>query len=141
MDQGTLVANQIADGQKLVGQLIHDGFPVAAAGWIRACEDGQWFLYVASPTVDSGGHVPAYRRVHTVIRQLPQPFSIHPFDVKLIATADPVAKAMLAVRDTNGVSAPTWFRGDHLGPLAVEEAYIYPPLTFPGSAGARSGVA
>ncbi len=97
MDQATLVTIQIEDGQRLVERLAQGGFSVTAAGWIKASEDGQWFLYLASPVVDKQGDLRAYRQVNPMVRQMPQPFSIDPFEIKLIGAATPLAQEMAAI--------------------------------------------
>jgi hypothetical protein len=124
MDQVTLVENQIDDGQKLVNQLMHAGCAVTAAAWVKGTEDGQWFLYIAAPVVESEGLAKAYRRVHAVIRQMPQPFWVDPFEVKLIGSSNPIAEALekMQQRYPGGIR----YRGTQLGGLSIEEAYIYP---------------
>ena len=87
MDQVTLVDEQKKDGLKLAERLAQQGFEVTAAFWLRTSEDGQWFLYFASPVVDSEGKREAYRRVLPVIRQMPQPFWVDPFEV-VVRNAD-----------------------------------------------------
>ncbi len=71
MDQGTLVAMQIEDGQRLIDRLVGEGIAVTAACWAKESESGQWFLYIATPLVgEDGAKRPAYRRVNTVIREM-----------------------------------------------------------------------
>jgi hypothetical protein len=127
MDQGTLVEMQIDDGQRLLDRLADDGVAVTAAAWVKEGEGGQWFLYIATPLVGADGATrPAYRRLNTLMRELQkEAFWIDPLEVKLIGADDPVTRAVVAVRDRHPGRAPTWFRGDRLGELATEEAYIY----------------
>jgi hypothetical protein len=129
MDQATLVEMQIDDGQRLINRLVKEGVEVTAAAWAKESESGQWFLYLATPLVgEDGGTRSAYRRVNAVIRELRQEgFSIDPLEIKMIGQHDPVAKEMVAHRDSRSAKTPTRFHGNWLGELAVEEAYIYPP--------------
>src|SRR5262245_39407751 len=84
MDQGTLVEMQIDNGNRLLDQLVEEGVPVAAAAWLKESDDGQWFLYIATPLVDEGGATKeAYRHVNLVIRRLPEPPRVHPLEIKL----------------------------------------------------------
>ncbi len=126
MDQVTLVNRQLEDGLRLADRLSQSGFTVTAAGWIKASEDGQWFLYLASPFVDEEGALRAYRHVLPLIRQMPQPSAIDPFEIKLIGAANPLAQEMAAIGARYPGKSPFWFRGDRLGNLTVEGAYIYP---------------
>ena len=129
MDQATLVEMQIDDGKRLIHRLIDEGIGVSAACWVKESESGWWYLYLATPLVgETGATRPAYRRVNDVIRALEKEgFGISPLEVKLIGPDDPIAKDVIAVRDRNPVRSPIWFRGNRLGELGVEEAYIYPP--------------
>jgi hypothetical protein len=135
MDQIALVEKQIIDGQRLVAQLVREGFPVTAACWVNASEASQWHLYLASPVVDDEGSIKAYRRIHAVIRQMPQPFWVGPFDVKVIGATSPVAQAVQDVHRQYPGKVPTRYRGARLGDLSIEEAHIYPPVEVPDQKG------
>ena len=64
MAQATLVEMQINDGLRLIHRLADEGVLVAAAGWVKEIESGQWFLYLATSLVgEDGATRPAYRRV------------------------------------------------------------------------------
>lgn len=128
MDQGTLVEMQLENGQQLIDRLVEKGVRVTAACWVKESDGGLWFLYLATPLVGEDGAVrPAYRRVNEVIRQMQeQGVWIDPLEIKVIALDDPVAKAIAAVRDRYPATKPTWLRGNRLGKLEIEEAYIYP---------------
>ncbi len=133
MDQETLVENQIGDGQKLAEELARAGIEVAAAFWLKAAEESPWYFYVVTPVVDEEGPVRAYRRTHTVIRRIAQPFWIDPFEVKLIGPADPLAQDVLAVQRRYRGRGPIRYAGKHLGGVSVEGAYLYPlPAAAPG---------
>jgi hypothetical protein len=141
MDYVPLVEDQIEDGRRLMSRLVAEGFEITAASWIWDSEDGQWYLFFASPVVDHEGAIKAYRRVHQLMRQMPQPFSLHPLDVKVIEEADPITKDVVAFRDRYPGRGAAWFRGNRLGELAIGGAYVYPPVTAaspsasPGGAG------
>jgi hypothetical protein len=129
MDQATLVETQIQNVKRLIDRLVGQGVPVTAACWVKESESGQWFLYFATALVgENGATKSAYRRVNAVIREIQKEgFWIDPLEVKLIGPDDPIAKAMVSVRDRNPGRFPSWFRGNRLGSVATEEAYIYPP--------------
>jgi hypothetical protein len=134
MDQVALVTEQIQDGRRLVERLVQEGFCVTAACWLKTHDDGQWFLYIASPLVDEDP-IKAYRRVHTLVRQMPHPFWVEPFDVKLVSPSSPVAKAALDVARRypakNGIHHYAHSRPEQ-SDIGTEEAYIYPaPVAHP----------
>jgi hypothetical protein len=133
MAQATLVEMQIQDGQRLIDRLAREGVPVTAAAWVKESESGDWYLYLATTLVsESGGKRPAYRRVNAVIREMQKEgFGMDQFEKKVISPHDPIAKDIVANRSGRPGGAPTLFRGSRLGELAVEEAYIYPPLPTP----------
>ncbi len=97
MDTATLVRELFDDGQKLLERLTQEGFEVTAGFWLRPVEDGGWLFYIASPTVERDGLSPAYQRLHTIIRGMPQPFWIDPLEVKLIGETNPITKDVLAI--------------------------------------------
>jgi hypothetical protein len=131
MDQVALVEDQIADGKRLADQLARDGFPMTAAFWLRTREDGQWFLYLVSPVVDSEGHRGAYRRIYDVMPQMSPPLSIHPFEVKVVRPSSSVAEAVgKMVRRLVGKGGfYRGYDGDLPGGVSIEGAYLYPPST------------
>lgn len=126
MDQITLVENRIDDGAKLIEELEKAGIDVTAACWIKTDDDEQWYLYVASPIVDNEGAVAAYRQVHTIIRQMPEPFWIDPFEVKLLGASDPIAEAVLKLHEKYPARIATRYKQPTLGGVSIEAAYIYP---------------
>jgi hypothetical protein len=129
MAQATLVNTQIKDGQQLLERLSREKIPITAAGWVRETDSGDWYLYLATPLVgEDVGRKPAYHRVNTVIRKMQEEGIWIDLDKKVIAPSDAIGKDLLAHRPSRPSNAPTWFRGPKLGDLAVEEAYIYPPI-------------
>ncbi len=139
MDQITLVASQIDAGQRLAERVAQDGFTVTAAGWLQESEAGLWYLYIASSLVgEEGGTRKAYGHVNAILRRMPQPFGIDPFEIKMIGNKNPIAKEMAAIRDRSAGKGPVWFRGHRLGELAIEGAYLYPPITAPSLSDASS---
>ena len=124
-----LVGLQFEEGRLFIEHLIRGGFPVTAAAWLKETEGGQWYLYLATPLVgEDEGTRTAYRRKRELIRN--ETFGIENDEVKVISPHNPIAQAMIAARDRCSSRAPIcWFRGNQLGPLEVDEAYIYPPIT------------
>src|SRR5437763_10992701 len=97
MDTDALVEDLTDDGRKLVEELPPRGFEVTAAFWLQASEDGKWYFYIVSPVVDAEGLAKAYRRLHPLVRAMPQPFGIDPLEIKLIGPSNPIARDVLAI--------------------------------------------
>jgi hypothetical protein len=124
MDTATLVNEQIDDGTKFVAHLRKSGFDVVVAVWVLTSEDALWFLYIASPEVDSNGLAAAYRKAYSELSRS-QLSSISRSDIKLIGSHDPLALDAIAYRNDK---FPTRFGGRKLGNMIIEEAFIYPKL-------------
>jgi hypothetical protein len=142
MDTAPLVEDEIADGRKLIEQLVSDGFDVTVAFWIRFQfeEDGPWF-YIVSKIVDQEGLHPAYRAIHQALHRIPAPWgpwtSVTAMgELKLVGVNDPLAKAVMAFHDR--YPGRNRFRRPDLANHRVEEIYIYPQIT-PSTAVAKSG--
>jgi hypothetical protein len=125
MDQIALVDSRIADGQKLVLQLLHDGFEVTAAFWLKAPEDAWAHLFIASRVLDRLGPSEGYRALQASLQRLPG-LSISLADIKLIGVANPITGAVRKLQHKAGGEGPIHFREGQIANLVVEEAYIYP---------------
>jgi hypothetical protein len=132
MGQTALVESDIDDGRKLIERLTEAGVVVTAAGWLKDGESGLWYLYLATPLVEEGGATrKAYRRVHEVMRDIPQPFWLDPLSVKVIAPDSPVAQAVQELHRRYPGGRPIRVGETVLGGRSVEGAYVYPPLHAP----------
>ena len=128
-----LVSEQIDDGRRLIARLMQEGFRVTAAAWVKESNRPRWYLYLASPDADRGGPREGYRDIAEAMEQMPPPFSVGPFQVKLIGATDPVARAIEAFRDRFPGRNGMWFDGDMLGEREIDSAYVYGPITAPSS--------
>ena len=128
MDTETLVDNLVDGGQKLADEIRRGGFVVTAAFWLRASEDGKWYFYIVSPSVDSEGLARAYRRLHPLVRRMREPFGIDPLEIKLIGPSNPIARDVVAIhsRIPSASHWPIRWSGKNLGNVSVQEAYLYP---------------
>jgi hypothetical protein len=134
MDTITLVENQIHDGKKLIDELPRHGFDVTTAFWLHASDEDRWRFNILSPPVDSEGLSQAYRRLHPLVRAMPQPFYIDPLAIKLIEPDHPIAKDILDIHRRSSGSQMCAIRwgGTRLGSVSIEGAYLYPlPVTAP----------
>jgi hypothetical protein len=128
MDQTTLVDEQIADGKRFLNHLAEAGFPVLAAAWVRETERWRWHLYLVSPVAEGQGIRTAYRRLRTVMREMPQPFSLGPFDIMAVEPHDPMGEALLDLQRRHLGRSWFPFGGSQFGAVEVEAVYLYPPV-------------
>jgi hypothetical protein len=133
MGTASLVADQLEVGQKLIEELVCDGFDVTVAFWVRfkSDEDGPLF-YIVSRTVDEQGLHAAYLAVRAVLLRIPAPWgpwnSVSEFgELRLVGLNDPLARDVLALRDRH--PGRNRFREANIGNETVEELYIYSPMT------------
>jgi hypothetical protein len=124
MDQGTLVAEQIAAGEQLVKNLREHGFAVRIAYRAFTEESGQWTLYLVTDETERGAE--AYRIVHQEARRL-NSLWIEPFDVTLLRPTDRPARVIEAYLKTYPARLATRVRGQLIGDVYFENAFIYPP--------------
>jgi len=126
MDSNALVNFQIDAGQRLVVQLIRDGFKVVAAFWVKAEEYGDsWYLYIASPVVEEKGQLEGYRALDESLRKL-EDFPLSISEVKLVGATNPITKDVLAILSLRSAKSAISCRDRRLGDLTVDAAYIYP---------------
>jgi len=125
MDTYTLVENRIDDGRKLINLLNQKGFALSAVCWVKTSEEGDWYLYIATPVVDQKGAADAYREVYGVLTSI-SGTSVSVSDVKLVGANNPITKDILGIRERYPGKHPTFSRRSQLGSVAVDEGYIYP---------------
>jgi hypothetical protein len=99
--------------------------PVQAAFWLKEPEDTPWFLYLASERINDTNFDLAYSEVLRLFSEAPERW-LDPFQVKVIGTDHPVARAVMEIQQRYSGALPTRYHGRQLGGLSVEEVYIYP---------------
>jgi hypothetical protein len=123
MDTNPLVTEEVDSGAELVGRF-RQSVAVEAAFWINPSDDGRWALYIASPKFNNANYDPGYREILRLVQDMRTPY-IDPFQVRLIGTDDPLAKAADEVIRRFPGPVPTRFRGKNFGGIPVEEVYLY----------------
>jgi hypothetical protein len=126
MDPPPLVTDEIEAGREFIERL-HASWPVKAACWLRAAEDGERYLYVALDGLTEATVNAAYGEVLRVVRAMKDHY-IDPFRVKVIRPDDPVARAVLDIYGRFPARIPARFNGSVFAGRAVAEVYLYPPL-------------
>lgn len=128
MDQNSLVTEQVDEGRQIVELCIKDGVDVTAAFWVKPSEDGRWYLYIATKVVEDKGLAAAFKAVYGALRRLSTPPGLDPLgDLKVIGATNPAAVDVLDIQSRYAAPLATRYRGNRLGKIAIEEAYIYPP--------------
>jgi hypothetical protein len=135
MDKGSLLREQLDDGERFIEALAKDGFEIQVAFWAKPTEDEKWYLYLASPMVDEQGPRAAYLVVQAFLRKSPD-LPIDPFEVKVVGLKDSLTHAALAIIKPASPASPyagrrpkrypTWFGGSTLAGRSIDGAYIYP---------------
>ena len=126
MDQATLVTEQIKAGEEFVHDFDH-ALPVDVAFWLKPAEADGWYLYLASPDIDDGNKHEAYGEVVRRGWGRRSPW-FDPLRVKLLNSSDPLAVKTREMRDRFPVKAAMRFGDTTIDGLAIDDAYIYPPL-------------
>ncbi|MGA2702755.1 MAG: hypothetical protein ABSH35_16890 [Isosphaeraceae bacterium] len=124
MDQGPLVIEQIDAGARFLAEF-EKKIPVMAAFWLKASEEGSWYLYVASDEFNYNNLDVGYREVLRLAGELRDP-NFDPFQVKLIKPGHPLAKAALDVLQRFPGRMATRLHRRNFGGVSVDEVYIYP---------------
>ncbi|MBI3821200.1 MAG: hypothetical protein HY289_00805 [Planctomycetes bacterium] len=124
MDKAPLVIDEIDAGREFIKRL-NAYQAVKAACWLREADDGERYLYIALEGLTAENV--AYGEVMRVTSAMKDHY-IDPFRVKLIATTDPIAKAVLDLYRRYPGRMPTRFDGSIFGGTAAAEVYVYPQI-------------
>ncbi len=120
IDAGARLANSF--GKKI---------PLQAAFWLKASDDGQWFLYLASDQISDSNFDVAYGEVLRLLGRGPHMW-LDPFQVKVTPIDHPVAKSVLEIQQKYPGNLSTRLRNSMLGGQTVDEAHIYAlPIALP----------
>jgi len=131
MDHGPLVREEIDAGAKLAHEF--DRYrSVKAAFWIKASDEDQRYLYLASDQIDDTNFDVAYGEVGRLMRTMRSPY-LDRFRIKVIGGHDPLALAAVDINRRFPSPLGTRFGGSPFGGIIVDDAYIYPsPLPVVG---------
>lgn len=130
MDQGPLVMEEIEAGADLVREFDNHE-PVKAAFWLKANDEQNRFLYIASDGISAANLDVAYGEILRVVAQQQSPY-LDPFRVKLIGTNHPLAQAAMDVHQRFPGRMATRQGGGTFGGESVDDVYIY-PLPLPAA--------
>lgn len=136
MDPTALVNRERAErAGQLLARLRTDGLVTLGAFWAQTEGDGQPYLYIITPNVDSEGPTAANLRLGRTLRAFQQgvsdPYSfLDPYEIKLIRPSDSLAREILELYQSYPDDRPTFHLGSNLTPSLLEPAYIYPAKMF-----------
>lgn len=129
MAQDVLVAEQIEAGERLIHEFSKT-IPVQAAFWGRQRESAEWCFYLASDQINDNNFDVAYGEALRLIPPDDRRW-IGPFQIKVIGSDAPIAKAAIDVLKRFPITAPTRYHGRQLGDAYIDEVYLYPlPLAL-----------
>jgi hypothetical protein len=108
---------------------------VIAACWTKTIDDGQWYLYLVSPRVDTDGRDKVYEVVGAVQDSMEGEWAdaferVGPLDVKALRPSQPLAKGLLELYRKYPNQPASWQGNSMIGSVSVEGVYIYPPAMF-----------
>jgi hypothetical protein len=126
MDQTILVNEQIAAGHDLLDRLAKNQFPVSAAWWAKTSDDGQWKLYLTSPTIQQDGLIPAYQTVNRTVREMGDQGAWVRQKITLLRSEEPMATAAVSISAKTDPARVTNYPGPFLGNVLVDDAVFYP---------------
>ncbi|NJL65701.1 MAG: hypothetical protein HC894_00345 [Microcoleus sp. SM1_3_4] len=126
MATGTLLSQEIEEGQRLIDALKAANFLVNSALWIWAPEPETWRLTIASPLYDRKGSLKTYGEILSVFRQVQPELKIDWTALVAVSPKHELIKGLRQIqqkwnldlserRMTNTYADRTW----------VEDAYIY----------------
>jgi hypothetical protein len=125
MDQGPLVTEETDAGAELV-QKLNQYFPVKAAFWLKASDEDERYLYIASDKINETNVRAAYREAFRLANEMQSPY-LNPFRLKLIGGQDQLTVAALDVQNRFAGLMATRFHGKAFGGQTVDDVYLYPP--------------
>jgi hypothetical protein len=128
MDQGPLVIEQINAGAEFINRF-DEHVRVRAAFWLKASDEGRWYLYIASDKIDDSTIEAAYAAVSRVAREMGNP-NLDQFQIKLVGLADPLAQAAVDTHKRFVTRVPMHLTGRPFGGVSVDEVYVYPPPPY-----------
>ena len=132
MGQESLVNEQIDAGENFLRDF-NDYVSIAAAFWINPADSEDWFLYLASTEINDENIRAAYgevlRRIGSNRKQW-----LDVFQIKLLNSSNPLAAEVVEIRNRYPLKIPARYNGSSIAGLAIDGAYIYPPITAPSSA-------
>ncbi len=124
MDQSKLVAEDVADGARLIAELQDRGFPITVALWAYTADLEAWQLVIATSLPATGSRSRAYRTVQEVLEDLGLRLSLS--RITLIRDSDPSVVNVKALVESDPHDLDTVPIGQaEFGGRSAGSAYAY----------------
>jgi hypothetical protein len=125
MDPVPLVEYKIDAGRRLLDRLAEQGVVVRAACWVKPFDRDRWSLYLATPSVQKGDKLPAYRQVTEALRSLGDEW-VTSTDVVVVGEEHALVQAARDLLRRFPHNTPIQSPRALLGDIPAEEVYVYP---------------
>jgi len=132
MGQESLVIEQTDAGEEFARDF-SDYVSVDVAFWINPADSEGWFLYIASSEINDGNFDVVYGEVLRRVGKNKTQW-LDAFQVKLLNCDDPLATEVIGIRNRYSLNTPTRYNGSSIAGIAIDGAYIYPPIAASSSA-------
>jgi len=132
MGQESLVDEQIDAGEEFARDF-SEYIPVDVAFWINPADSEEWLLHVASSGINDDNFDVAYGEVLRRVGNNKNQW-LDAFQIKLLNSTNPLAAGVIEIRNRYPLKIPTQYNGSSIAGIAIDGAYIYPPITAPSSA-------
>jgi hypothetical protein len=132
MGQESLVNEQKDAGEEFV-RAFSVYVSVDAAFWINPADSEEWLLYIASAEINDDNFDVAYGEVLQIVGSNKNQW-LDAFQVKLLNCEDPLAAEVMEIRNRYRSKNATQYNGSSIAGMAIDSAYIYPPIAAPSSA-------
>ena len=125
MVQSAMVMENLVDeGQRFIDRLKEDGFVVHEAFWVYDAEAEEWRLYLMTDPSDKGGASLYKAAERSLIAAQPRGFDMN--SVAITYPTDPRAAAVRKFNAEHPSRIATNVRGQSVGGIYFDRAYIYP---------------
>ncbi len=132
MGQESLVNEQIKAGEEFAHDF-SDCFSVDVAFWLNPADSEEWYLYIASAEINDGNIRNAYGEVLRRVGKKKNQW-LDAFQIKLVNREDPLAAKVIEIRNQYPLKIAMSYNGSSIAGMAIDGAYIYPPIAAPSSA-------
>ncbi len=132
MGQESLVNEQVKAGEEFARDF-SNYFPVDVVFWVNPADSEEWYLYIASAEINDDNIRDAYGEVLRRAGKNKNQW-LDVFQVKLLNSSDPMAARVIEIRNRYPLKIPTRYNGSSIAGMAIDGAYIYPPIAAPSSA-------
>ena len=126
MDQTVLVTEQIDAGREFV-EAFNGYQAVDVSFWLNPADSTEWFLYVASESINDSNRDIAYGEVLRLVGS-GRKMWLDAFQVKLLNSDDALAMKAKEIRDRHPAPLATRYHGTSIAGIPVSGAYIYPHI-------------